>query len=451
MAFFIGFIESLGLQPTLSSAFWPLNSSVVPSIHMETALGDFPGWNLQLMPSWWLLERNHRLWALMRKAVRVNFLVFLLSLFLSLCATLISGFESRFRSAYGGHLCEMEAPRSTILPYVFLRLPFYGVSWLRALLSLAGQWPLYMTLQCVGVMWYNPLYSEVWMIRKGLLRPHNSPWGAAVVDLQHLRDGGKVGASPISNGGGPSFDSFSIVKGSLGLVIAICRLLPHTVRLTALLLIRSTPPTSPTEWLLGDQKRFASVIPGPSSLTDHLEIISVTVFKLVATSVFAFCALVFEKVLGGWSILFCYGISFGTIIGFVMNSFLYSFYVFDYRYALQLSPTRSSRLTLVEQLEHYGECWAYNIGYGSSMTLLSYALTSILGPVGSVCIVSVIFAWQVACSGYARPIPSPCTLHIFLPWFEMLDFIKQNLGLFWRLAGVACLSVLPLWYIFFNN
>ncbi|CCW59633.1 unnamed protein product [Phytomonas sp. EM1] len=215
-----------------------------------------------------------------------------------------------------------------------------------------------------------------------------------------------------------------------------------------LLLIRRTPPTPPAQWLVGDRKLFASITPGPSSVTERLEMVSEMVFKLVAMSVFAFCAVVLEKVLGVWPILPYFSISLGSIIGFVMNSFLYSFYVFDYRYALQLSPTLNSRLTLIEQLEHFGECWTYNIGYGSSMTSLSYALTRVLGPVGSICIVSIIYAWQVACSGYARLIPSPCALHIFLPWFEMLDFIKQNPGLLWRFAAIACLSVLPMWYIF---
>lgn len=206
--------------------------------------------------------------------------------------------------------------------------------------------------------------------------------------------------------------------------------------MTVDLLHLKDPPAPPEEWVVGDKQRAAQRAPQwQMSIDARLQALSETAFKAVATGLFSLGITLIERlVVPSWGV--------GRAIGFVLNTFLYTFYVLDYRYAAQFSAGQTRR-TLTEQLTHFEENWVYNFGFGLGTTTVSYLITAWAGSLVSVCVTSVLYAWQVVCSGYAHPRKAPCSLRLFTSWFHCVDGLHRCWPPLWRLVALVALLYLP--------
>lgn len=378
--FCTGIVESLGLSYVSSS------STIV------------------LSPAWDLVERNPRLWRLMRRTLRANLLVAALGI----AARLLLKAVDIWTSSSAAPPMRRTATRGLAQLLIWL-------------VQLGGQWPLYITFQIVGLVWYSQLYVETWTVRKGFV----------------IRNASLPSLSP--EGG----DSPKLPATTLWMVLGLIR--RRAGRLILLLLRCKEAPQSEHLWIVGDKVAAASLQPA-RSLTERIESASEVMFKAVATFLFALMTAFLERVL--WQ-----PFPLGLLLGLALNALLYAFYVFDYRYACQSMSRLSDRVSLKGQVAHFESRWVYHVGYGLGTTILTYVLVPCFGSVVAVCVTSVVYAWHVVCSGYAQPLRCSTPLPIFRTWFALVDFWKRwgadRVDLWWRLALLTLLLSVPLYFFFF--
>ncbi|KAK7200045.1 Etoposide-induced protein 2.4 (EI24) [Novymonas esmeraldas] len=126
------------------------------------------------MPSWQLLERDPKLWMLLRKNLLANLAlacVTLLYMGLSHCLTSRSSTTrghaasraTRAHAGSGSGSGAADTAASSLTSAVF----FWWVRLCLWMLKYIGQWPLYTVLQIIGLVWFSQLYRETWLVRKG--------------------------------------------------------------------------------------------------------------------------------------------------------------------------------------------------------------------------------------------------------------------------------------------
>ncbi|KAG5473785.1 hypothetical protein LSCM1_04415 [Leishmania martiniquensis] len=472
-----------------------------------------------LMPSWSLLERDPKLWMLLRKNLLANLALAALTLmYMGLSHYLASSTSSPARAVAAGdgtataarlaggtrNHSGAAAARSltTSLGFVLLLWLVRLTLWM---LKYVGQWPFYTLLQIIGLVWFNQLYRETWLVRKGwVLRgtelreaPAERPAKSKAMAGSGDSDASAVSPRPlpmsppppsVATGAAPPWLSLIPLypvadmcgKGEVGtqddarghppslLLMCLAPLLcvPLYVRHTTSLVWRMITHKGPTavlqDWVLGDASKaaaaalttarhhhahtVAAALPNQSqAIAASPDFFATVILQLEAISEVLFKALATMSFA-----LFASAIErlplIGTPLCAVLNAQLYAFYVFDYRYAAQQQPDavhhRGSALTY--QLRHFEQCSMYYAGYGMSSAVLSLWLTRELGTVFSVCAVSVLYSWQVVWSGFAVPLPSSRPVPLFSVWFCAVDMAQRHYAVLWRVAVIAVLLYLPL-------
>ncbi|KAG5490432.1 hypothetical protein JKF63_00552 [Porcisia hertigi] len=467
-----------------------------------------------LMPSWSLLERDPKLWMLLRKNLLANVALAAVTLvYVGLSHCLASSTSlSQKGMAVGGATATSASlsadipsqsggasTKSVMTSLVYLLL-FLWVRLSLWMFKYVGQWPFYTLLQIIGLIWFNQLYRETWLVRKGwVLRgtelrespttesprgntgasgggdvsvsPRGSPTsqppppfiavGAVVpwlspIPLYSATDGSGNGESGTCNEAQEFFSSIRVMSRAL-----LCSVLPylrHTTNTAWRMITHKGPTTVLQDWVLGDSSKAAAPFPrhhhaqGGSAASQHQpqpisaspDLFAAVVLQLESISEILFKALatmsfaVFASTIERLPLI-------GTLISAVLNAQLYAFYVFDYRYAAQQQPNglhrRGSALTY--QLRHFEQCWMYYAGYGMGSAVLSLWLTRQLGTIVSVCAMSVLYSWQVVWSGFAVPLPSSRPVPLFSVWFYAVDMTQRHYAVIWRMAVIAALLYLP--------
>ncbi|AYU80616.1 Etoposide-induced protein 2.4 (EI24), putative [Leishmania donovani] len=166
-----------------------------------------------LMPSWSLLERDPKLWMLLRKNLLANLALACLTLmYMGLSRCLASNTPSFLsRAAAGGRSATTAslsadarssngttATRSLTTSLVFLLL-LWSVRLGLWMLKYVGQWPFYTLLQIIGLVWFSQLYRETWLVRKG--------WVLRGTELREAPAAGSAKNKAMAGGGGGGSDA----------------------------------------------------------------------------------------------------------------------------------------------------------------------------------------------------------------------------------------------------
>ncbi|KAG5473504.1 hypothetical protein LSCM4_03573 [Leishmania orientalis] len=276
-----------------------------------------------LMPSWSLLERDPKLWMLLRKNLLANLALASLTLmYMSLSHCLASNTSSPASGKATGDITATAATLAggarrssgaaatrtltTSLGLLFL-LWFVRLSlWM---LKYVGQWPFYTLLQIIGLVWFSQLYRETWLVRKGwVLRgtelrevpadgPAKSkamagsgssdtraasprpppmspppsvaagavpPW-LSLIPLYPVADiGGKGEDGTQDDMRGHSTSSLLMCAAPLLCVPPYVR---HTVSLVWRMITHKGPTTALQDWVLGDASKAAAAAAAASALT----------------------------------------------------------------------------------------------------------------------------------------------------------------------------------------
>lgn len=162
----------------------------------------------------------------------------------------------------------------------------------------------------------------------------------------------------------------------------------------------------------------------PPSFYRAVVLISEVMFKVFVTAVYALLVVIVEAMVFA---------PVGCWLAFIMKSWLYAFYVFDYRlssqYTFDCKSRRYARVTLSEALKLFEGQWAYFLGFGATQFFVMAALHSVWIPsswfsVASV--TSVLFAAHVVLSVEATPGPRPpFTLQLFTPFFAVCGILLR--------------------------
>lgn len=150
-----------------------------------------PAVRVSLMPSWSLIERDPKLWMLLRKSLLANLALAVLTL---LYAALSHGLtsssprpaarpsalaqsspaaaaaagraldEAATAGAVGGAATTSSSSLTSSLTFLLL---FWWVRLCLCMVKYVGQWPFYTLLQVIGLVWFSQLYRETWLVRKG--------------------------------------------------------------------------------------------------------------------------------------------------------------------------------------------------------------------------------------------------------------------------------------------
>ncbi|EKG04647.1 hypothetical protein TCSYLVIO_004290 [Trypanosoma cruzi] len=152
--------------------------------------------------------------------------------------------------------------------------------------------------------------------------------------------------------------------------------------------------------------------------------LSEIMFKALVTAVYALVAAVVD-------IIFPFPV--GHYLAFIMNSWLYAFYVFDYRLSSQYLFDRRSRrhirVTLSATLKFFEIQWAYFLGFGATHSIITAAirsswLASSWFSVASV--TSVLFGAHIVISVEATPAPrAPFHVPMFTPFFAFCGMVLR--------------------------
>ncbi|KPI87541.1 hypothetical protein ABL78_3384 [Leptomonas seymouri] len=438
-----------------------------------------------LMPPWSLVEYDPKMWMLLRKNLMANMALTALTVaYMALSHSLTtpsrpsSAFQSGARTSLSPntHDARGTAESRSLLGWILL-------CWMRLLLWILkylGQWPLYTVLQIVGLVWYSQLYRETWLVRKGwVLRgtrlreaspltkkastSAQQPTTTMPAQLLPLPEGvTRPWLAPISLRVAPQSGEVALLSSTTAtyhlvwrqaslLLHASITYSTHAAHLLLRMLRHKGPTTPLQEWVLGDASAAATAAARRTTasssplaqrtspdifetITSYLESTSEVIFKALATMSFAFFASCVELLP-----------FIGTPLCLLLNAQLYAFYVFDYRYAAQQQPDgtghRGSALTY--QLHHFAQCWMYYAGYGIGSAILSLWLTHHAGVVVSVCVMSVVYSWQVVWSGFAVPLPSSRPLPVFSLWFYAVDAVRKHYAVLWRLVAIVALLYIP--------
>ncbi|RNF05043.1 uncharacterized protein Tco025E_08002 [Trypanosoma conorhini] len=142
------------------------------------------------------------------------------------------------------------------------------------------------------------------------------------------------------------------------------------------------------------------------------------IFKALVTGVYALLAAVVAAVVPS---------PVGNCLAFVMNSWLYAFYVFDYRlstqYVFDRRSRRHTRVALTSVLRFFERHWAYFLGFGATQSVITAALrTSWLASswFSTASVTSVLFGAHIVLSVEATPSPrAPFSVLMFTPFFAL--------------------------------
>lgn len=482
-----------------------------------------------LMPSWVLTTRDPKIWMVLRKTLIASAIVMLIRvayvalLHLAMRPTTVPSLAPQ-RGSEGFPL-----PVSSSSTVISIPTPWassidkgsnrrVSMGWSTSLLGAMGllvlrtclffykymvQWLLYTYLQIVSFFWYNQLYRETWLVRKGYCRygegsreewpqrrrgaadlspsashtvrsvaAPNIPWLVAVPlnSWSYQRSGGNF--SRLS-----SFRDIASRAASravqcptelVALGRSVWRYLSFGGHLVRRLLRHKVPVAPLHEWVLGDasaaavasqrgqtitrttSSRGAASPPPPTdtfaTVEMRLESLSKVFFKAVAIILFSLFAAGLEVLLP----------VIGPPLSLLLNAELHAFNVFDYRYSTQ-QLSNGRELSLMEQLHLFEECWVYFAGYGFTVAFSSMLLTRHFDTIVSFCITSIFYSWQMVWCGFAcpRPLPSsfagvmPRQLPLFSWWFSVLDRVQLNFSFLWRLALLLLLLYIPSEYVRF--
>ncbi|CAJ1030894.1 hypothetical protein Q4I30_005657 [Leishmania utingensis] len=400
-----------------------------------------------LMPSWSLLERDPKLWMLLRKNLLANLaLAFLTLMYMGLSHYLASKTSLSTRSSAvsgaGATVASLSADthsnndtyatRSLTTTLIFLLFLW----WVRLslwMLKYVGQWPFYTLLQIIGLVWFNQLYRETWLVRKGwVLRGtelREAP-ASGSAKTKAMAGGGGSGASatfphppptspppsaaasaalpwlsliplyPSADSGGSGEDGIQYeARGPSSSLLLMCvtllrSVLPyvrHTTNLVWRMVTHKGPTAVLQDWVLGDaSKAAAAAAAAASTLTSarHPHAPATAAASLhqsqtISTSPDPFATVVLQlevisevlfKALATMSFaLFSSAIErlplIGTPLCAVLNAQLYVFYVFDYRYAAQQQP---------DAVHHRGSALTYQLRHFEqcSMYYAGYGMSS---------------------------------------------------------------------------
>ncbi|KPA80480.1 hypothetical protein ABB37_04700 [Leptomonas pyrrhocoris] len=459
-------------------------------VHRTVSLPPSPV-RFALMPPWSLVEYDPKMWMLLRKNLVANLALMALTvtymaLSHSLAATsrFSSTVQSDASSALSPHVHSTgdTSPSRSLTGWI-------AFCWLRLflwMLKYMGQWPFYTVLQIIGLVWYNQLYRETWLVRKGwvlrgtrlreasplttttkksptaattttttaflspLVEGVTRPWLAPIsLNVAVLQDRGGAPASTTTT---TTTEVCHLMRQQSSLVLHASIAYGKHVAHLLWRMLRHKGPTAPLqEWVLGDAAACQAVAGASSSssssppsqrtnpdifeaVTHLLESTSEIIFKALATMSFALFASCVE------------GVPFlGTPLCLLLNAQLYAFYVFDYRYAMQQQPGSAHHRgsALAYQLRHFEQCWVYYAGYGIGSAILSLWLTHRAGVIVSVCTMSVLYSWQVVWSGFAVPLPSSRPLPLFSLWFCAVDMTQKQYAVLWRSVVIVALLYIP--------
>lgn len=306
----------------------PTPGSTVPLPRTALLSGSGPGAprlaRTFLMPSWSLLERDPKLWMLLRKNLLANLALACLTLmYMGLSRCLASNTPSSLNSAAVGGRSATTASlsadarssngttstRSLTTSLVFLLL-LWSVRLGLWMLKYVGQWPFYTLLQIIGLVWFSQLYRETWLVRKGwVLRGtelREAP--AAGSAKSKVMTGGGGGSDPSaashhapptspppsvaagaalpwlspiplysgaeSSGGGKDgtpYEARAFSSSLLLMCAALLRSVPPYIRHTTNLVWRMITHKGPTavlqDWVLGDASKAAAAAAAASALT----------------------------------------------------------------------------------------------------------------------------------------------------------------------------------------
>lgn len=90
---------------------------------------------------------------------------------------------------------------------------------------------------------------------------------------------------------------------------------------------KNTNNNSTSQQVVTEVNVLQNTVAHKSYVQQTLEVISENIFKFIATFLFAYASAFVQ-----WLIPYYY---IGKVINFIMNTFLYTFYVFSYRYGTQ--------------------------------------------------------------------------------------------------------------------
>ncbi|RNF06139.1 hypothetical protein TraAM80_04117 [Trypanosoma rangeli] len=154
---------------------------------------------------------------------------------------------------------------------------------------------------------------------------------------------------------------------------------------------------------------------------------SEVMFKALVMAAYALLAAVVDAVIPS---------PVGNYLAFVMNSWLYSLYVFDYRlstqYVVDRRSRRYTRVTLKETLIFFENHWAYFLGFGATQSIITAALRSswlASSWFSSASVTSVLFGAHIVLSVEAMPSPrAPFPVLMFTPFFALCGMLLNVIG-----------------------
>ncbi|GET90405.1 hypothetical protein, conserved [Leishmania tarentolae] len=161
-----------------------------------------------LMPSWSLLERDPKLWMLLRKNLLANIALASLTLmYMGLSRCLVSNTSSSLSSGLVGgkttttaslsadsHSSNGTTEARSLTTSLVLLLLLWSVRLGLWMLKYVGQWPFYTLLQIIGLVWFSQLYRETWLVRKG--------WVLRGTELRETPATGSAKNKAMTGGGG---------------------------------------------------------------------------------------------------------------------------------------------------------------------------------------------------------------------------------------------------------
>ncbi|ORC90184.1 uncharacterized protein TM35_000092340 [Trypanosoma theileri] len=166
---------------------------------------------------------------------------------------------------------------------------------------------------------------------------------------------------------------------------------------------------------------------GPPSFHTAVVSLSEIMFKFLVTTVYAIVSVVVEMIIPS---------PMGSHIAFMMNSWLYAFYVFDYRlssqYVVDRRTRQQNRLTLSSVLKLFETNWAYFLGFGVSQSIITTTLRSswmAFSWYSVAAVTSVLFGAHVVLSVEATPSPrAPFAVPMLTPFFALCGVVLRKIA-----------------------
>ncbi|KEG14697.1 hypothetical protein DQ04_00341120 [Trypanosoma grayi] len=160
----------------------------------------------------------------------------------------------------------------------------------------------------------------------------------------------------------------------------------------------------------------------PPSFKTAVVFLSEIIFKAIVTALCAFLAVIVETIVPA---------PIGPVMAFMLNSCLYAFCVFDYRFSSQYvwdhETRQPTRMPLLGTLKYFEKRWAYFLGFGATQTVMASLLRStwIASSWFSVAaFTSVVFGAHIILSVEAKPNPpAPFAIPVLSPFFAMCGVV----------------------------